>query len=88
MNTFQRLYAEPSQQLSLERATAFDQRSMVKIGFREEFYRQPVLAEGSVEPLPYRRSMRPTQTPGRIHSQSSLGKLHDDHGSNVRQRIV
>lgn len=82
MQSFHRIYQEPSEQLSFERATQLDQKSMVKIRFDEDLYRQPVMAEGKVDPLPYRiTSHYTTATPS--SSISSLGVLHADVGKIV-----
>ncbi len=81
MQSFHRVYHIPSTQLSLERATQLDNKSMVKIQFDEDLYRQPVMAEGNLEPLPYRLSSNVSQTV--TSSISSLGVLHADVGKIV-----
>ena len=81
MRSFDRIYQVPSTQLSLERATQLDQKSMVKIRFDEDLYRQPVMAEGQLEPLPYR--VRANISPMMTSSMSSLGVLHADVGNKL-----
>ncbi len=78
MKSFHRIFQVPSTQLSLERASQLDQKSMVKIRFEEDLYRQPVMAEGKVDPLPYRVAthIAPAVT-------SSLSFLHSDSGKIV-----
>ena len=80
MQSFHRIYEVPSAQLSLERATQLDQKSMVKIRFDEDLYRQPVMAEGKLEPLPYRASINVTPITSNV---SGLGVLHADVGKIV-----
>jgi len=77
MHSFAQLYDASSVQLSLDKAKELDQNSMVKLQFRENFYRQPVLEEGRTEPLPYRverRGSAETSVPAFQH----LGVFHDD----------
>lgn len=81
-NEFGRIYQVPSEQLSLERATQLDQKSMVKIRFDEDLYRQPVMAEARLEPLPYRVSPN-ASSPAMSSSISSLGVLHTDVGNKI-----
>ena len=81
MQSFHRVYQVPSSQLSLERATQLDQKSMVKIRFDEDLYRQPVMAVGTLEPLPYRVATNPSQL--MASSITSLGVLHEDSGKLV-----
>ena len=81
IQSFHRIYHAPSTQLSLERATQLDQKSMVKIRFDEDLYRQPVMAEGRVEPLPYR--VTTNISPAVSSSISSLGILNSSTGKLV-----
>ena len=78
MQTFDRVYTQPSLLLSLDRAMQIDQNSMVKIQFEEDLYRQRVLAEKRVEPIPYR-----IISPGaaRSRQQDSLGYFNEDMGT-------
>ena len=79
IQSFHRVYEVPSAQLSLERASQLDQKSMVKLRFEEDLYRQPVMAEGRLEPLPYRitaNAVSPSVT-------ASLGVLNIDTGKIV-----
>ena len=80
--SFHRMYSDTSAQLSLERATEIDKRSMVKIRFTEDLYRQPVLAEGVLEPQPYRASSA-SQVQTRKGSSLNIGVLHNDSGKIV-----
>lgn len=58
INTFHRLYEEPGEYLSLERATELDKSGKSEDRFDDgrNAYRQPVLKVGDAEALPYRRS--------------------------------
>ena len=80
MRSFAQQFDIPSVQLSLERAKILDLNSMVSLQFRENLYRQPVLAEGIAEPLPYRRQ-RTSATPVNPPTAcKGLGVFHDDAG--------
>lgn len=80
MRSFTQLYEVPSTQLSLEMAKDLDENSMVKLQFTGDHFRQPVLAEGLAEPLPY-RTVRNGMTKGNPSSTfKSLGVFHDDDG--------
>jgi len=79
MKSFDRMYTVPSSLLSLDRASQLDSTSMVKIQFDEELYRQPVLAENVIEPLPYRIG-KPPPSPGQ---RGLLGVFSDDFGKIV-----
>lgn len=84
MNSFSRTYDVPSAYLSLERSKELDANSMVKLRFTETMFRQPVLAEGKVEPLPYRivRDGSMVDLERKLSGQNSsvrnLGVFHDD----------
>jgi len=80
INEFGRIYQSPSEILSLERATQIDQKSMVKIRFDEDLYRQPVMAEQRLEPLPYRVSLDSLSMSSSI---SPVGVLHTDVGNKI-----
>ena len=77
MQTFDRVYAKPSFVMSLDRASQLDHGSMVKIHFDENLYRQPVLTENRLEPLPYRMGLSPSS------QKSSIGLFNDDIGKIV-----
>ena len=79
VQSFHRVYEIPSAQLSLERASQLDQKSMVKLRFDEDLYRQPVMAEGRLEPLPYRITAHTASS----SVTSSLGVLNTDTGKIV-----
>jgi hypothetical protein len=79
MKSFDRMYTVPSSLLSLDRASQLDSTSMAKIQFDEDLYRQPVLAEKVVEPIPYRVGM-PSIDSGRT---SLLGVFSADLGKIV-----
>jgi len=79
MQSFQRCYVGPGSQLSLEKAVELDKDSMVKIHFREDFFKQPILAEGIIEPMPYRVQQHTQVNPVRTtRNFSQLGVLHED----------
>lgn len=80
MQSFDRVYALPSSLLSLDRAAQLDQTSLVKIQFDEDLYRQPVLAEKKLGPLPYRTGTSPT---ARIGQRATLGIFNEDLGKMV-----
>ncbi len=80
IQSFHRIYQVPSAQLSLERASQLDQKSMVKIRFDEDLYRQPVMAEGRLDPLPYRIAAHTSHT---VNMTSSLGVLNINTGKIV-----
>lgn len=80
MQRFDRLYTQPSSLLSLDRASQLDQNSMAKIHFNDDLYRQPVLNESRVEPLPYRIATSSTFLAGQ---RERLGIFNDDRGKIV-----
>jgi len=77
MHSFSQIYDASSVQLSLDKAKELDQNSMVKLQFRENFYRQSVLEESEAEPLPYRVGRRGVAEIS-VPAFQNLGVFHDD----------
>ena len=73
MMHFRRHYGDPGKSLSLERARQIDLNPPSDTSkFDRDAYRQPVLAEGVVEPMPYRRGYAPSMEHGRVPSVTSM----------------
>ena len=56
MGTFEKLYVQPGNHLSLQRAIELDRQRNLKMPSTDSVYRQPSLRGEHIEPLPYRRS--------------------------------